>query len=143
MSIFMIVTTYTEKIVLLRKYKKCFDWASNLKPCKLVYTRDRNVLSGYSKVSIKHPVLSNNLVCFFSKKTLLNNQVHLRKKIIVLVYLCASLQSLLNVQVWIFGKSLYETTRSISEKINCTVLFTYLLTVPINRPGLDIFKKSL
>ena len=32
-------------------------------------------------------------------------------------------------------------TRSISEKNDCTVLFTYWLTVSIKRPGLDIWKK--
>ena len=50
----------------------------------------------YSKVSIKHPGLSNNLV-------------------------------------WTFPKSLYLTTRSISEKINRTFLITYLLAVSIKR----------
>ena len=63
----------------------------------------------YSKVSIKPPVLLNDLV-------------------------------------WILPKSLYQTTRSISEKIDRTVLFQghhgqYL--VSIKRPGLDIWRKSL
>ena len=49
----------------------------------------------------------------------------------------------LNNLVWIFPKSLYQMTRSISEKNDRTVLFTYLLTVSIKRPGLDIWKKSL
>ena len=34
-------------------------------------------------------------------------------------------------------------TSAISEKIDHTVLFTYMLTVSIKRPGLDIWKKSL
>ena len=35
-------------------------------------------------------------------------------------------------------------TGSVSQKkIDCTVLFTYLLTVSIKRSGLDIWKKSL
>ena len=34
-------------------------------------------------------------------------------------------------------------TRSISEKIDRTVLFTYWLTASIKRPGLDIWKKYL
>ena len=33
----------------------------------------------------------------------------------------------------------YQTTSTISEKIDHTVLFTYLLTVSIKRPGLDIW----
>ena len=50
-----------------------------------------------------------------------------------------------NVMVGNFLKSLYLTTTStISEKIDSTVLFIYLLTtVPIKHPSLDFLKKSL
>ena len=50
---------------------------------------------------------------------------------------------LLNDLVWIFPKSFYQTTRSISAKMDCIVLSTYLLTVSIKSPGVDIWKKSL
>jgi len=65
--------------------------------------------SMYSKLSIKGPVLLNNLV-------------------------------------WIFPKSLYQTTRSISEKFDCTVLFQGYhgqFLGSIKWPGLDIWKKCL
>ena len=94
-------------------------------PCTLYY----NFM--YSKVSIKRPVLLNDLVhlkkidrtvlfkgCHsqffisikrpgldFSKKSLFKRPGPSQKKIIVLVYLCTSL--LLDVLVWIFGKNLY------------------------------------
>ena len=38
------------------------------------------LVSKYSKLSIKRPVLSNDLVWIFLKKSLLNDQVHFRKK---------------------------------------------------------------
>ena len=53
---------------------------------------------------------------------------------------------LLNDLVWIFQKSLYLMTRSISEKIDRTVLFQGChgqFLVSIKWPGLDIWKKSL
>ena len=53
---------------------------------------------------------------------------------------------LLNDLVRIFPKSLYQTTRSISEKINRTVLFQGShgqLLVSIKQPDLNIWKNSL
>ena len=82
---------------------------------RILWTSNRNHMvwcisvSTYSKVSIKRPVLLNDLV-------------------------------------WIFSKSFYQTTRSISEKIDHTVLFQgphSQFLVSIKRPGLDICKMSL
>ena len=53
---------------------------------------------------------------------------------------------LLNHLVWIFPRSLYQTTRSISEKNDRTVLFQghhSQILVSIKQPGLDIWKNSL
>ena len=77
-----------------------------IKGCSLYLSRSWTM---YSKVSIKRPVLLNDLV-------------------------------------WIFQKSLYLMTRSISEKIDRTVLFQGChgqFLVSIKWPGLDIWKKSL
>ena len=56
------------------------------------------------------------------------------------------LPGLSNKLVWIFSKSLYLTTRSISENNDCTALFQGChgqFLVSIKQPGLDIWKKSL
>ena len=56
----------------------------------------------------------------------------------------ANFWALLNDLVWIFPKSIYQTTRLISEKIDRTVLFQGChgqFLVSIKRSGLDIWKK--
>ena len=56
----------------------------------------------YSKLSIKRPVLLNDLVWIFSKKSQLKNKVHLRKKSILLFHFRATMANfwaLLNNQV--------------------------------------------
>ena len=53
---------------------------------------------------------------------------------------------LLNDLVWIIPKSLYQTTRSIAEKNDRTLLFQGChghFLGSIKQPGLDIWKKSL
>ena len=99
----LISKTYTQYFLLYYK-------STNIIPKRNFDLRTKKVCNrAYPKLSIKHPVLLNDLV-------------------------------------WIFPKSLYETTRSISEKFDRTVLFQSChdqFLDSIKRLGLDIWINSL